>query len=330
MNFSNVIDSIIKKNFSPIYLLHGEEPFFIREILKEFEKNIISEENKSFDQKIFYGKDINVEDLICEAKSFPMLDNFKLILLKEAQDLKKIEKLESYINNVQEKTILVICYTGSKVRKNAKWYKALNNKNYTIFESDKLYFNQIHSWLKSYLLKEKLTSSSKVISLIIEHVGNDLDKIVNEIEKLKPQILGNKINELDVEKYIGISRKYNNFELQDRIANKNYKEALKIAIYLSKNSKENPFTLTIGMLYGFFSKLLIYHSLKDKSKSSISKSLKINPYFVQNYQIAASNYSFENCISKIHVIKEMDLKSKGVYPGYSDCSINEMIFRIIY
>ena len=122
MNFSNVIDSIIKKNFSPIYLLHGEETFFIREILKEFEKNIISEENKSFDQKIFYGKDINVEDLICEAKSFPMLDNFKLILLKEAQDLKKIEKLESYINNVQEKTILVICYTGSKVRKNAKWY----------------------------------------------------------------------------------------------------------------------------------------------------------------------------------------------------------------
>ncbi len=330
MNFSSIIDSILSKNFSPVYLLHGEENFFIREISILFEKSVIKDENKSFDKTILYGKEVNIEDLICEAKSFPMLDDYKLIIIKQAQDLKKIENLESYINNVQRKTILVLCHNGSKVRKNSRWYKALVNNNCTIFESNKLYINQLDSWLSSYLKKEKLSSSKKVISLIIEHIGNDLEKIKNEIDKLKNLIEGNTIKEIDIEKYIGINRKYNNFELQDRIANKNYKESLQIVTYFSKNSKENPFVLTVGILYSFFSKLLIYHSLDDKSKSSISKYLKINPYFAQNYQLAAQNYSFKNCISIIEIIKEMDLKSKGVYPGFKDSSINEMIFRIIY
>ena len=135
MNFSSIIDSILSKNFSPVYLLHGEENFFIREISILFEKSVIKDENKSFDKTILYGKEVNIEDLICEAKSFPMLDDYKLIIIKQAQDLKKIENLESYINNVQRKTILVLCHNGSKVRKNSRWYKALVNNNCTIFES---------------------------------------------------------------------------------------------------------------------------------------------------------------------------------------------------
>ena len=330
MNYSNIIESIRNKHFHPIYLLHGEEPYFINEITKLLENVVIMEENKDFDQKILYGKEINIDDLICDAKSFPMTDENQLIIIKSAQDLKKIEKLEDYANAYQRKTILVICYNGSKVRKNAKWFKAINKSPFVVFESNKLYFNQLPNWVFNYLKEEKLLAKPKVISMIIEYLGNDLEKIANEINKLKYLVKNQEISDLDVEKYIGISRKFNNFELQDSIANKNYKEALQITSYFAKNSTENPFVLTVGMLYLFFSKLLIYHTLIDKSKKSISIALKINPFFIEIYYIAANNYSFENCIKIIKILKEMDLKSKGINPGFTESSFNELIFRIIH
>ena len=151
MNYPNIIDSIHNKKIAPIYLLHGEEPYFINEISKLLEKVVVKNENKSFDQKILYGKEINVDDLICDAKSFPMIDDYQLIIVKSAQDLKKIEKLEDYINSYQTKTVLVICYYGSKVRKNAKWFKALNKSCFIIFESNKLYSNQIPNWILNFL-----------------------------------------------------------------------------------------------------------------------------------------------------------------------------------
>ena len=329
MNYTDIIESINNKNFSSIYLLHGEESYFINEISKLLENVVIQSQNKSFDQKVLYGKEINIDDLICDAKSFPMIDDNQLIIVKEAQGLKKIEKLEDYINQHQGQTILVICYNGSKVRKNARWYKALVNNNFTVFESNKLYSNQLPSWLSNHLKNEKLSAKPKVIAMILEYLGNDLEKISNEIKKIKSLVKNHEISDLDVEKYIGISRKYNNFELQDRIANKDYKESLQIVSYFSKNSTDNPFVLTIGMLYSFFSKLLIYHTLSDKSKGSASAALKINPFFTQSYYVASKNYSFEKCISIIKIIKEMDLKSKGVYPGFSDSSLKEMVFRII-
>tara|TARA_B100000902_G_scaffold274888_1_gene260697 strand:+ start:29 stop:1024 length:996 start_codon:yes stop_codon:yes gene_type:complete len=330
MNYTDIIDSINNKNFSSIYLLHGEESYFINEISKLLEKVVIKSQNKSFDQKILYGKEINIDDLICDAKSFPMIDDNQLIIVKEAQGLKKIEKLEDYINQHQSQTILVICYNGSKVRKNTRWYKALINNNFIVFESSKLYPNQLPSWLSNHLKNENLLARPKVVAMILEYLGNDLEKISNEIQKIKYLVKNHEISDLDIEKYIGISRKYNNFELQDRIANKDYKASLQIVSYFSKNSTDNPFILTIGMLYSFFSKLLIYHTLSDKSKGPVSVALKINPFFTQSYHIASNNYSFEQCISIIKIIKEMDLKSKGVYSGFSEGSLKEMVFRIIH
>jgi len=330
MNYPKIIDSIHNKKIAPIYLLHGEEPYFINKISKLLEKVVVKNENKSFDQKILYGKEINIDDLICDAKSFPMIDDYQLIIVKSAQDLKKIEKLEDYINSYQTKTVLVICYYGSKVRKNAKWLKALSKSCFIIFESNKLYSNQIPNWVLDFIKKENLLADAKVVSMIIEYLGNDLEKIANEIKKLKSLVKNQKITDLDVEKYIGISRQYNNFELQDSIANKNYKQALQIISYFSKNSAENPFVLTIGMLYIYFSKLIIYHTLIDKSKKSVSVALKVNPFFTQIYYIGANNYSFEKCIQIIKILKDMDLKSKGVYPGFSKTSFNELVFRIIH
>jgi len=330
MNYTDIIESINNKNFSSIYLLHGEESYFINKISKFLENGVIKSHNQPFDQKVLYGKEINIDDLICDAKSFPMIDDNQLIIVKEAQGLRRIEKLEDYINQHQSQTILVICYNGSKVRKNARWYKALVNNNFIVFESNKLYPNQLPSWLSNYLKSENLVAKPKVIAMILEYLGNDLEKISNEIKKIKSLVKNKEISDLDVEKYIGISRKYNNFELQDRIANKDYKESLQIVSYFSKNSTDNPFILTIGMLYSFFSKLLIYHTLSDKSKGSVSVALKINPFFTQSYHVASINYSFEKCISIIKIIKEMDLKSKGVYSGFSDSSLKEMVFRIIH
>ena len=330
MNYSKIIDSINNKKIAPIYLLHGDEPYFINEIIKLLENIVVKNENKDFDQKILYGKEINIDDLICDAKSFPMSDDYQLIIVKSAQDVKKIEKLEDYIHSYQSKTVLVICYYGSKVRKNAKWFKVLNENPFIVFESNKLYSNQIPNWVLDFIKKENLLAEPKVVSMIIEYLGNDLEKIANEIKKIKSLVKNQKITDLDVEKYIGISRQYNNFELQDSIANKNYKQALQIISYFSKNSAENPFVLTIGMLYMYFSKLIIYHTLLDKSKKSVSIALKINPFFTQIYYIGANNYSFEKCIQVIKILKEMDLKSKGVYPGFSKTSFNELVFRIIH
>ena len=235
MNYSKIIDSINNKKIAPIYLLHGDEPYFINEIIKLLENIVVKNENKDFDQKILYGKEINIDDLICDAKSFPMSDDYQLIIVKSAQDVKKIEKLEDYIYSHQTRTVLVICYYGSKVRKNAKWFKALNKNPFIVFESNKLYSNQIPNWVLDFIKKENLLAEPKVVSMIIEYLGNDLEKIANEIKKIKSLVKNQKITDLDVEKYIGISRQYNNFELQDSIANKNYKQALQIISYFSKN-----------------------------------------------------------------------------------------------
>ena len=159
---------------------------------------------------------------------------------------------------------------------------------------------------------------------------NDVERNNFYLSALKSVIKDREIDDTDIEKYIGISRKYNNFELQDSIANKNYEQAFKIVSHFSKNPKENPFILTIGVLYSFFAKILIYHTLVDKSKSSVSSALKVNPFFVQNYQNASVNYSFQECIRIVKILKEMDLKSKGVISGFTDSSCQELVFRIIH
>ncbi len=334
MNFPQIIDLIINKSFSPIYLLYGDEPYFIKKICHALQKNVISEENRAFDEKIIYAeKGIDMNNLLCDLKSYPMTGQSQLIIIKNAENLSKIDNLEAYFSDPQISTVLVLClnkeWRSIKTLKAKKWFKIIN-KNHIVFESKKLFENQVPSWIGNYIKEKGYTSTFKVNIMLSDFLGNDLDKITNEIDKLTIILNKKDINELDVERHVGVSRDFNSFELQNSVALKDYQKSQRIINYLIKNN--HPIVLIVSSLYTFFSKLLILHSLKDKSKMSVSSKLKINPYFFSMYNNASSHYSFEKCVHIMSCLKEADLSSKGVpiSDNFNPNFIQQLIFRIIH
>lgn len=334
MNYFQIIDTIAKKSFSPIYLLYGDEPYFIKKICYALQKNVITEESKAFDEKIIYAeKGIDMDSLLCNLKSYPITGQSQLVIIKNAENLSKIDSLETYFLNPQISTVLVLClnkeWKAIRTLKTKKWFKILS-KNFIVFESKKLFENQVPNWIGNYIKEKGYSSTLKVNIMLSDFLGNDLEKITNEIDKLTIILNKKDIDELDIEKHVGISRDFNSFELQAAVALKDYKKSQRIINYLIKNN--HPIVLTISSLYTFFSKLLILHSLKDRSKSFVSSKLKINPYFFQMYNTSSSNYSFEKCVQIITFLKEADLASKGVpiSDNFNPKFIQQLIFRIIH
>jgi len=334
MNFPQIIDLIINKSFSPIYLLYGDEPYFIKKICHALQKNVISEENRAFDEKIIYAeKGIDMNSLLCDLKSYPMTGQLQLIIIKNAENLSKIDNLEAYFLDPQISTVLVLClnkeWRSIKTLKLKKWFKILN-KNHIVFESKKLFENQVPSWIGNYIKEKGYMSTFKVNIMLSDFLGNDLEKITNEIDKLTIILNKKDINELDVEQHVGVSRDFNSFELQNSVALKDYQKSQRIINYLIKNN--HPIVLIVSSLYTFFSKLLIFHSLKDSSKISASSKLKINPYFFSMYSNASRYYSFEKCVHIMSFLKEADLSSKGVpiSDNFNPKFIEQLIFRIIH
>ena len=334
MNYFQIINTITKKSFSPIYLLYGDEPYFINKICDVLRKNVIAEENKSFDEKIIYAeKSIDMNNLLCDLKSYPITGESQLIIIKNAENLSKIDNLETYFSNPQISTVLVLClnkdWKSIKTLKAKKWFKILNN-NFVVFESKKLFENQVPAWINNYIKEKGYTSTFKVNIMLSDFLGNDLEKITNEIDKLITVLKKTDISALDVEKYVGVSRDFNSFELQNSVALKQYQKSQRIVSYLIKNN--HPIVLIISSMYTFFSKLLTLHSLKEKSKITASSKLKINPYFFSMYNTASTNYSFEKCIKIMSFLKEADLASKGVpvSDNLNPKFIQQLIFRIIH
>tara|TARA_S200000501_G_C20858732_1_gene758754 strand:+ start:2390 stop:3397 length:1008 start_codon:yes stop_codon:yes gene_type:complete len=334
MSYFQIIDSITNKTFSPIYLLYGDEPYFIKKICHALQKNVVVEESKTFDEKIIYAeKGIDINSLLCDLKSYPITGQSQLIIIRNAENLKNIDGLESYFVEPQISTVLVLClnkdWRSVKSLKNKNWFKIINKK-FVVFESKKLFENQTPNWIGSYIKEKGYVSTMKVNIMLAEYLGNDLEKITNEIDKLAIILTKKNISELDIENHVGISRDFNSFELQNSVAIKDYQKSQRIINYLIKNN--HPVVLIISILYNFFSKLLILHSLKDKSKFSASSILKINPYFFTLYNSAYNNYSYEKCIQIITFLKEADLASKGVpvsdhlNPNF----IQQLIYRIIH
>jgi len=329
MTFEQILADLKNKTYKPVYLLMGEEPYFIDIITDYITGNVLTESEKTFNQVILYGKDTDVRAIIDSARRFPMMSESQVVVVKEAQYLEKISDLVFYANNPLKSTILVINYKHQKFDKRLKLYKAINEKG-VIFESKRLYDNQIADFIKSYLNKKGFKIEPATTILLIEFLGNDLGKIVKELEKLIIALdTGNKtITSLDVEKNIGISKDYNNFELQKALIKKDILKANRIINYFDKNQKNNPIPLTITSLYYFFSKVLAYHSIDDKSKNKIVSALKINPYFISDYQSAARAYSPAKVESIISILREYDLKSKGV--GNISTSPGNLLKELIY
>ncbi|MDG2172783.1 MAG: DNA polymerase III subunit delta [Flavobacteriales bacterium] len=330
--FKQIENDIQSKKFSPIYLLMGEEEFYINKITSLIINNSISESEKEFNLNILYGKDTSVDEIISICKKFPLMSKFQLVVIKEAQDLSRtIDQLTSYTNNFLESTILIINYKHKTLDKRKSLYKSIA-KNGTVLESKKLYDNQVQQWINQYLSDKNIKASNKAVAMIVDYLGSDLNKIANELNKLIQLKKDKKeISDIDIEKYIGISKEYNNFELRKAISEKNTFKAFQIADYFSKNSNSNPLVVTISMVFDFFSKLLLYHandSIPDSKKAII---LKINPFFISEYNRASKNYSIKKVTEVISIIREYDLKSKG--SGAKNIThldlLKEMISRIV-
>lgn len=327
-----IVNDIRNGNIKPIYFLHGEEVYYIDKIADYIGKNVLTEEERGFNQMVLYGKEVTIDDIIGNAKRYPMMADRQVIIVKEAQHLSRsIEQLTSYVDNLQTTTVLVICYKYKKLDKRKKLYKSILAKG-TLFEGKKLYENQVADWIRKILHSKSYSISHKATILLVEFLGTDLSKINNELEKLVLVLpKETEITPKDIEKHIGISKDYNNFELKKAIGERNMVKATKIINYFAQNPKDNPFVLTITLLHSFFTQLLQYHGLTDHSPKSVASALRINPYFVGEFQTAAKNFPMKRVSQIISHLRELDLKGKGVgsYGTPQSDLLKELLVKII-
>lgn len=308
-----LVTDIKNGNIKPIYLLMGEEPYYIDKISEFIEETILTEEERGFNQMVLYGRDVAVEDIVSNAKRFPMMAERQVVIVKEAQDLSRtFDKLDDYAKKPQPSTVLVLCYKYKTVDKRKAVYKAIK-KSGVVFESKKLYDNQVPDWIKRVLSPKGYTITPKASQLLVEFLGTDLGKINNELEKLQIVLPKNtQITPEHIEENIGISKDYNNFELRKAIGARDSVKAFKIVQYFADNPKDNPMVVTVALLFNFFSQLLQLHGMKDRNPRSVASALRVNPYFVNEYLDAARNFPMRKVSQVVALLREFDVKSKGV------------------
>jgi DNA polymerase III subunit delta len=331
--YEEIISDLKKRIFKPLYFLAGEEPYYIDLIINYIEDKVLPEAEKAFNQIIVYGDDTSVPAIIDTARKFPMMASHQVVIVKEAQTLKKIEDLTIYLEKPLLSTILVFSYKYKTVDKRTKLYKALESHG-AYFESPKLRDYQIPGWIEGYLMKKGIKTDPSASSMLTEYLGTDLHKIVNELDKLIITLPEGKpvITTSLIEKNIGISKDYNNFELQKAIGEKNILKANMIVHYFANNPKDNPITLSIASIFGFFSKLLTYHYLTDKSKNNVAAVLRVNPYFVKDYENSAIKYNVSKTVHIISLLRTYDMRSKGYGdPGTEPGDLlKELVFKILH
>jgi DNA polymerase III subunit delta len=332
-SYEEIITDLKKRIFKPVYFLAGEEPYYIDLVTDYAENNILTEAEKSFNQLVIYGEDTTVPAIIETARRFPMMASHQVVIIKEAQTVKKIEDLLIYVEKPMPSTILLINYKYKSIDKRTKFYKALEVHG-VYFESARLRDYQVPAWIERYLMIKGIKTDPSASAMLTEYLGTDLHKIANELDKLIITLPQGKpmITTALIEKNIGISKDYNNFELQKAIGEKNILKANMIINYFANNPKDNPITLSISSLFSYFSKLLTYHYLTDKSKNNVASLLKVNPYFVKDYEVSASKYNVSKTVQVISLLRTYDMKSKG----YGDVSsehgdlLKEMVFKILH
>ncbi|MGP1994004.1 DNA polymerase III subunit delta [Zobellia laminariae] len=327
-----IVTDIKNGKIKPIYFLFGEEPYYIDAIASYIEKKLLAEEEKGFNQMVLYGKDVTIDDIVANAKRYPMMAERQVVIVKEAQHLvRTIDNLTSYVDNPQMSTVLVVCYKYKKLDKRKKLYKSVQKAG-VLFESKKMYDNQVSDWIRKNLQNRGYSISHKAAILLTEYLGTDLSRINNELEKLQLVLpKQSEITPADIEAHIGISKDYNNFELKKAIGERDVLKATRIINYFSQNPKDNPFVLTVTLLHSFFTQLLQYHGLKDHSPKSVASALRINPYFVSEFQTAARNYPMKKVSGVISSLREMDLKGKGVGANVNSQAdlLKELLVKII-
>ncbi len=332
-NFNTILKGITKKTLLPIYLLHGKEPYFSALLVERILDLAIPVSEKSFNEQILYGKDIRIGDVINAARRFPMMAEKQLIIVKntdEIQDLNTKESsdlLKHYLDKPLVSTILVLHF-NTAVDERKSWAKALIKHGF-VHKSNPLYDNELPDFVQEYCQSKGANISLKAVHLVIEHTGNDLPKITKEIDKILLNLsVGQSIEETHVEKYVGISKDFNVFELQKALGQRNFSRSFQIINYMGKNAKKNPIQPLIIVLFGYFSKLLILKYSTSKSETELSSLLELRPYFLSEYKMAASRYSIPQIIKAIRAIRDADLLSKGV--GSQPAGEYEILQKLLF
>jgi DNA polymerase III subunit delta len=332
MTFEQIIGDIKKKIYYPVYLLHGEEPYFIDAIAELLEASVLTASEKEFNQTVVYGRDTDPGRIIDMARRFPMMANYQLVIVKEAQDIDKIENLQPYVEKPQPSTLLVIAYKYKKIDQRKGFAKSVA-KSGVIFESSRLYDNKIPGWVNEQVAAIGFSIRPEASQLLAEYLGSDLGRIHNELEKLVISLpAGSVIDTSLIERNIGISKDYNIFELQNALGDKDVAKANRIITYFAANTRQNPMIVVLTVLFGFFMKLMIYHQIQDKSQKNVAAELSINPFFVKDYARAAQNYSFKRLRAIIGLLREYDLRLKGVNNGSTEESelLRELVYKILH
>lgn len=328
---NTIISDWKKRAYKPIYWLEGEEEYFIDKVMDYAEGHILNEAEAGFNLTVFYGKDADWAAVINACRRYPMFSERQVVLLKEAQQMRDMEKLESYIENPLVSTVFVVSYKEKKVDGRTRLAKLLKEKG-VVLTTKKLYDNQLPEWTEELVESKGLAISQKALMLLVDHIGNDLCRIENEIDKISINLAKRKtISEEDVEQYVGVSKDFNVFELQSALATKNLPKAIRIIQYFEANPKAAPIQLILPSLYSFFSKVFMIYGLNTRDEKAIAASLGINPFFIKDYLKTTSLYSYSDVEKLILLLSDYNLKSIGINnSGTPDASLlKEMVVKMI-
>ncbi len=331
MSAEKILKDWKNKLFKPLYWLEGEEDYYIDVLMNYAEHNILSEADAGFNLTIFYGKDANWADVVNACRRYPMFAERQVVLLKEAQQMKDIEKLESYIDNPQPSTVFVVSHKEKKIDGRSKFAKLIKEKG-ELLQTKKLYDNQLPEWTSELVKMKGLSINQKALMLLVDHIGNDLNRINNEIEKISVNLGERKsITEDDIEEFVGVSKEYNVFELQNAVAKKDLKKAVQIIQYFEGNPKAGPIQMILPTLYNFFSKVYMLHGTSSRDDKAVAAALGVNPFFVKDYIHTAKLYSFEETEKVLLLLEKYNLKSVGVDDaGTEDASLlKEMVLKMM-
>jgi DNA polymerase-3 subunit delta len=333
-----VLKDLQSGRFAPVYFLQGEETYYIDLIANYIEKNALQESERSFNQVVVYGKDIDMAGILSNARRFPMMAERQVVIVKEAQEVSDLTReagqtmLESYIKNPLPSTILVFCHKYKSIDGKRKIAKALDEFAIVV-NSKKLYDNQVPDWIMNYLKSKGFKIIPKAVQMLAESIGNDLSRLSNEIDKLLINLqAGTEITPDLIQKYVGISKEYNVFELQKALINRDILKSNQIINYFEADPKNNPLIPVITILFSFFSKVLMAHSAPDKTERGLASLLKVNPFFVKDYLLAMRSFSAYKTVEIIHYLRIADLQSKGMESGSATEGqiLKELVFKILH
>ncbi len=331
MSAEKIINEWKKGSFKPVYWLEGEEPYFIDTVMNHAEHQILPEAEAGFNLTIFYGKDAEWAAVVNACMRYPMFAERQVVLLKEAQHMRDIEKLESYIEKPLPTTLFVVSYKDKKVDGRSKLAKLLKQKT-ELLSTKKIYENQLPQWSEEMVKKLGLTISQKALFLLVDHIGNDLSRLKNEIDKLAVNLGTRKnITEDDIENYIGVSKEFNVFELQDAIGKKDLAKAIRIIRYFEANPKAAPIQMVLPALYNFFSKVFMVFAVNSQDEKTVAAAIGVTPYFVKGYMLAARKYDYTGVEKILLLLHQYNLRGIGIHDGNTTDAdlMKEMVVKMM-